>query len=712
MKDQADLKGISASWREAAMELFKDWGARIRGNEIDNFSCPMCSDGDPKREGFAKVDNPIFTNCHRDNKCTHSINSGNKIRLPSLFPDRFPKDPNYKPPRRQKKKTEILFGDKLEAEKKALELASKGTTYKTANNPEQLKEIMEESEEKVIEYFKKLNLDSKMFDYNGKTYYAWKDQNKFDELGAPLIKIKMVANKICEKAYKIKDENNYFSTIYKIDDSQVEVEDSKTANPNKFKEELHGKSDIRLDLAGKSGLFEKYLRLIEAPSVPTVRKMETVGYDKKSDSYIFKDFAVYDGKLIFPNDNGYFEEIGVMPDIDNYGQEVDTDFNKKSDLQKVHEVTKEYYGDYGAICHSYFAMMAFRDQFRFFPHLGIIGIPGVGKTQWLYTFTPSYLFAKEPLNNFKNSSRVAFKRGMAVRKNFGVFFAENNENDPKAYWITLDNMKNMADGNESFEYGTFSNNLKTKKFRTNSPIILNGNEEWWRDDKANVRRVISVKFPKRDDLDLSGAQEKIEALQKLNLPMIGIEHLKNRKRIIKLIKPIESKLLKDVKLGPLIKSPILWDVFKIPLIGREILKEVYNLDMPDIRDLILSMAIDLKDNQDMIHEDLNEYLEKRVFNLRGLDNQNQAVLSLKQEMRINEGNLCVAFSRTGLDRSEAKELKKHMISGKRNRLVIPKNSGRPAAYYYVPVKSISEELKERLELILGNEPDLKIEKGN
>ncbi|NBQ51258.1 MAG: hypothetical protein EBU35_11615, partial [Marivivens sp.] len=178
MKGHADLKCLPVSEKDNKV-CIEICIKELRGNEnevtgkINDIICPNCQ----KPRAWTHLKDARTIICNRENNCCNSY-------LPSLFPDRFPKDPNYKPPPRQKKKTEIIFGDPVEAEKKALKLLGQRIPYETASSEQELREIMEESEEKVIEYFKKLNLDSKMFDYNGKTYYAWKDQNKFDELGA------------------------------------------------------------------------------------------------------------------------------------------------------------------------------------------------------------------------------------------------------------------------------------------------------------------------------------------------------------------------------------------------------------------------------------------------------------------------------------------------------------------------------------------------
>jgi len=130
MTNQVDLKCLPASYYEIAERIAVDeYGGKKQGDFINYMRCPKCGQKrmwtHTRNETTGKE--PMTFKCNRDNNCQHTIS------VLKEHNDQFPKDPNYKPPPKQKEENLPIINDGTQTEKvmrMALDKAKKGITPK------------------------------------------------------------------------------------------------------------------------------------------------------------------------------------------------------------------------------------------------------------------------------------------------------------------------------------------------------------------------------------------------------------------------------------------------------------------------------------------------------------------------------------------------------------------------------------------------------
>jgi hypothetical protein len=134
---------------------------------------------------------------------------------------------------------------------------------------------------------------------------------------------------------------------------------------------------------GNADDLNKIARYLFKPNPPKIRALSTIGYDQKSNGFIFTKFMYdTDGKRINANGDKYFETVNIKPFMDC----TDTVISRFDDInivQLIHDIHAAY-GFKGLLALGYYVSSLFShlffDHYGFYPFLSLYGDPHAGKS--------------------------------------------------------------------------------------------------------------------------------------------------------------------------------------------------------------------------------------------------------------------------------------------------------------------------------------------
>ena len=158
---------------------------------------------------------------------------------------------------------------------------------------------------------------------------------------------------------------------------------------------------------------------MDLTSAPLLRKLTRIGYDAETQAYVYKHIAFdKDGNMSFPNTEGFFEELELVPS--HYKHAIKS-FGKCS----LKEFADDLYTAWGAnalITLGYYVATMFshiiyeNSSFGFFPFLSLYGDKSTGKSTMIRFFNAAFFFiSEEGLALTKSNTSKGLSRRLAQR---------------------------------------------------------------------------------------------------------------------------------------------------------------------------------------------------------------------------------------------------------------------------------------------------------
>lgn len=234
-------------------------------------------------------------------------------------------------------------------------------------------------------------------------------------------------------------------------------------------------------------------RIIEA-GAPVVRQLQVTGYDKESDCYIFKDFAINrKGEMVLPNSKGFFELS--RSDQIRPAQYPTINPIKGTTPKEVYTLIYQAWGNQGIIEIAWevagFFVHRIKKQIGFFPFLSSWGATQVGKSMLARIMNALQCFDEEGLPTKKVNTGKGEIRKLAQRAGlFKALLESNNEDNIR---FDLDALLTMFNDNPLQVRALKSNDIQTVEIPFQSSLLFVQNREPFK-TKAQKERVVSVQF--------------------------------------------------------------------------------------------------------------------------------------------------------------------------------------------------------------------------
>ncbi len=258
-------------------------------------------------------------------------------------------------------------------------------------------------------------------------------------------------------------EHRDFLKITKVGSRQpriIELSAAELVNPTKLKESLKSKANVLLIEASQKVVNAVVLQL-EKDKAPNVRLVERLGYDKKSDCFVFGKF-LYDknGKRHQANTDGFFAKQGLVCQTD----EDLIEHYELIDLKKVISLIRRIYGNQGLMVLAFFVATLLKSDCisrkSAFPHLSLSGLKGSGKTTLIDFCNQAGFQLWTGINASRSSTPKGLSRALHHRHSLVIPYNESN-----GQMIGLDENQLLT----AYEGGS----LYTRAAKTNDSSIIN-----------------------------------------------------------------------------------------------------------------------------------------------------------------------------------------------------------------------------------------------
>lgn len=241
-------------------------------------------------------------------------------------------------------------------------------------------------------------------------------------------------------------------------------------------------------------------RMIVESGAPVVRQLQVTGYDKESDCYIFKDFAINNKKekFMLPSEKGFFElsrSEQVRP-----AQYPTVKPVKGIEPREVYSLIYQAWGNQGIIGIAWevagWFVHRIKKETGFFPFLSFWGDTQVGKSMLARFMNALQCLDEEGLPMKKVNTGKGEIRKLAQRA--GLFKALLESNDGDNIRFDMESLLTMYNDNPLQVRALKSNDIQTVEIPFQSSLLFVQNREPFK-TKAQKERVVSVEF-KEDSL--------------------------------------------------------------------------------------------------------------------------------------------------------------------------------------------------------------------
>lgn len=276
---------------------------------------------------------------------------------------------------------------------------------------------------------------------------------------------------------------------------QIDLGGNSFASSAEFKKSIMNKAPGALCTTTAKSLDHRFTRWFKKKPI-TVKTLDYAGYNKETNAYIYKDWAVQDGKIIKVNNDGFFE-------LKQFGIKTQVDLKQKlTDKAPVPWLThyKTAYGDWGLVALTWWIGSLFAEQirqdYRSYPFIEIVGEASSGKTDMVDFLWK--LCGREGDSFNPNSSSLAGRtRKMSEAANVPLVFNETdnetaaeNNHAKKFNW---DEWKDLFDGLIGRVLGVKSQDNKTRNAFFRSALCIVQNMSVFASE-AILSRIIHVQF--------------------------------------------------------------------------------------------------------------------------------------------------------------------------------------------------------------------------
>ncbi len=275
--------------------------------------------------------------------------------------------------------------------------------------------------------------------------------------------------------------------------------------------------------------------ILKSGKLEDIRALTKFGYDKESDSYVFRNVAIdKEGNVLNKNDADYYSEIKAMP---FYTDDKDAIEFGKCDKE---EVVKDLYAAWGnnAIttmgfyAASLFSHVIYSDaSYGFFPFLSMHGDQGTGKSTLVKCMNLAFSFRKDEgitLNSINTKKGLA--RSMAQRSSIVMPFLEGNAGE--GFVFDENSLKSLYNRENPQFTAVKTTDNRTRSMTFDACLLFVQNHEFFTSGPVK-ERAVSIKFEKNDKTYNRDSLEAVYRLKNLGSKIsgFGIDLLKDRKFI-------------------------------------------------------------------------------------------------------------------------------------------------------------------------------------
>jgi len=234
-------------------------------------------------------------------------------------------------------------------------------------------------------------------------------------------------------------------------------------------------------------------KIVES-GAPVVRQLQVTGYDKESDCYIFKDFAIdKKEKFILPTEKGFFEfsrSEQIRP-----AQYPTIKPVKGIELKEIYNLIYQAWGNQGITGIAWevagWFVHRIKKQTGFFPFLSFWGDTQVGKSMLTRFMNALQCLDEEGLPMRKVNTGKGEIRKLAQRA--GLFKALLESNNEDTIRFDLDALLTLYNENPLQVRALKSNDIQTVEIPFQASLLFVQNREPFK-SKAQKERVVSVQF--------------------------------------------------------------------------------------------------------------------------------------------------------------------------------------------------------------------------
>jgi energy-coupling factor transporter ATP-binding protein EcfA2 len=269
--------------------------------------------------------------------------------------------------------------------------------------------------------------------------------------------------------------------------------------------------------------------LLKILDMPHVRALERYGYDYQAEAFVFPHVAfTKDGRMLKPNSDGYYTEIGVRP---TSMESAIKSIAETGDVKRFYDLLYQAAGEQGLMVAAYYVWtMCSALNFdiplycRNHPFLSISGRPGSGKSTLVTNLNTVFSFQAAYEGVIQGASTVkGILRTMAKPVCVPIVLAENNKE------IEAEGQRRYGQMDENSQLGLYNrqsgqtrankDGSGTNRLPFDAGLVFSQNYEPFT-KQSMKERVISVKI---DSTDFTPEQKAaIAELQKLSQTIDGV----------------------------------------------------------------------------------------------------------------------------------------------------------------------------------------------
>ncbi len=334
-----------------------------------------------------------------------------------------------------------------------------------------------------------------LLEYRGQTWFCG-TKNLKEEVESTQTKVcdatvrRAFTQLVEEREYNA--EHRYFLRINPVGRTTriIEASAAELVNGNQARIMLKQRADVLL-LDSSTPIINALVTRLEREKSPVVRMVDRLGYDKKSDCWLFGRFLyTSQGKRVEANEFGYFDQQQVRSKT----SESIIDVIKPSDLKQAIQLLHRIYGNAGVYALAYYVVSLLKhdlmEQEHAFPYMSFVGPKGAGKTTLIYFLNNVFFQAWEGIVAAKNSTPKALARKLYHRSSLVAPYLESNN---ALVNIDENSLLNAYQGGSLYDRAAVSNDADTVSLPFDAALAFVQNVEPFRSGPLK-ERVITLSF--------------------------------------------------------------------------------------------------------------------------------------------------------------------------------------------------------------------------
>jgi hypothetical protein len=337
-------------------------------------------------------------------------------------------------------------------------------------------------------------------------------------------------------------EHRYFLRINPVGRTTriIEASAAELVSGNQTRIMLKQRADVLL-LDSSTPIINALVTRLEREKTPVVRMVDRLGYDKKSDCWLFGRFLyTSQGKRVEANEFGFFDQQEVRSKT----SESMSNKLRPADLKNTIGLLHRIYGNAGVYALSYYVAALLKHEFMgeylAFPYMSCVGPKGAGKTTLIYFLNNCFFQNWEGIVAAKNTTPKALARKLYHRSSLVTPYLESNR---ALINIDENSLLNAYQGGSLYDRAANSNDADTVSLPFDAALAFVQNVEPFRSGPLK-ERVITLSFKNAEDGGVTEASIKaMSEMKRLDAAArAGIGH-----RIFQNIQAIRDKIFNSLE---------------------------------------------------------------------------------------------------------------------------------------------------------------------